>query len=84
VRSLRQTSPVATPGVLANHGLFTRGEDAGAAAHNAVILEAVARMAYLTLGINTGTQPARSALHDKHYMRKRGKDAYYGQVEDKR
>jgi hypothetical protein len=41
-------------------------------------------MAYLALGINAGAQPARSALHGKHYMRKRGKDAYYGQVEDKR
>jgi L-ribulose-5-phosphate 4-epimerase len=84
VRSLRHTNPLATPGVLvANHGPFAWGEDAGAAAHNAVILESLARMAYFTLGINTTAQPAGSTLHDKHYLRKHGQDAYYGQ-ENKR
>jgi len=81
VRSLRQTNPSATPGVLvANHGPFAWGEDALAAAHHAVILEALARMAYFTLGINAAAQPAGSTLHDKHYQRKHGRDAYYGQV----
>jgi L-ribulose-5-phosphate 4-epimerase len=85
VRSLRQTNPSATPGVLvANHGPFTWGEDAGAAAHHAVILEALARIAYFTLGINAAAQPAGNTLHDKHYLRKHGKNAYYGQPEDKR
>jgi L-ribulose-5-phosphate 4-epimerase len=85
VRGLRQTSPSATPGMLvANHGPFAWGEDAAAAAHHAVILEAVARMAYFTMGINAAAQPAGNALRDKHYLRKHGKDAYYGQVEDKR
>ena len=80
VRSLRQTNPSATPGVLvANHGPFAWGEDALAAAHHAVILEAMARMAYFTLGINAAAQPAGSTLRDKHYLRKHGKDAYYGQ-----
>jgi L-ribulose-5-phosphate 4-epimerase len=84
VRALRHTNPSETPGVLvANHGPFTWGEDAEAAAHHAVILEALARMAYFTLGINSGAQPAKSALHDKHYLRKHGKDAYYGQPKDK-
>jgi L-ribulose-5-phosphate 4-epimerase len=84
VRSLQQTDPSATPGVLvANHGPFAWGEDAGAAAHNAVILEALARMAYFTLGINRAAQPVASALHDKHYLRKHGKNAYYGQAKDK-
>jgi L-ribulose-5-phosphate 4-epimerase len=83
VRSLQQTNPSATPGVLvANHGPFAWGEDAGAAAHNAVILEAIARMAYFTLGINAAAQPIGSALHDKHYLRKHGKNAYYGQPKD--
>jgi L-ribulose-5-phosphate 4-epimerase len=83
VRSLRDTSPSATPGVLvANHGPFAWGEDAETAAHNAVILEAIARMAYFTLGINSAAQPAKSALHHKHYLRKHGKDAYYGQAKD--
>jgi L-ribulose-5-phosphate 4-epimerase len=84
VRSLRQTSASATPGVLvANHGPFAWGADAGAAAHNAVILEALARMACFTLGINAAAQPAGTALRDKHYLRKHGKDAYYGQVKGK-
>lgn len=84
VRSLGQTNPSATPGVLvANHGPFAWGEDAGTAAHNAVILEAIARMAYFTLGINSVAQPVGSTLHSKHYLRKHGENAYYGQVKDK-
>ena len=83
VRSLEQTDPSATPGVLvANHGPFAWGETAGTAAHNAVILEAIARMAYFTLGINPAAQPVGSGLHDKHYLRKHGKNAYYGQAKD--
>ena len=84
VRSLEQTSPSATPGVLvANHGPFAWGVDAGTAAHNAVILEALARMAYFTLGINSGAEPLGSTLHNKHYLRKHGKTAYYGQNKDR-
>jgi L-ribulose-5-phosphate 4-epimerase len=84
VRSLRDTNPVATPGVLvANHGPFAWGEDAAMAAHHAVILEAIARMAYLTFGITPKSQPVGSNLHDKHYLRKHGKNAYYGQAKDK-
>jgi L-ribulose-5-phosphate 4-epimerase len=83
VRSLRQTNPSATPGILvANHGPFAWGEDASAAAHNAVILEGLARMAYFTLGVNAAAQPAGIALRDKHYLRKHGKDAYYGQAKN--
>lgn len=84
VRALQQTDPLATPGVLvANHGPFTWGEDAESAAHNAVILEALARMAYFTLVIDPAAQPSESALRDKHYFRKHGKNAYYGQNDDK-
>ena len=84
VRSLLQTNPSATPGVLvANHGPFTWGEDAGTAAHNAVILETIERMAYFTLGIHAAARPVGSALHDKHYLRKHGNNAYYGQGKDK-
>jgi len=84
VRSLQETNPTATPGVLvANHGPFAWGKDAGTAAHNAVILEAVARMAYFTLGIDPSARPVGSGLHDKHYLRKHGKNAYYGQTKDK-
>jgi L-ribulose-5-phosphate 4-epimerase len=85
VRGLQLTNPSATPGMLvANHGPFAWGKDAGAAAHHAVILEAVARMAYFTLGINAAAQPAGNVLRDKHYLRKHGKDAYYGQAKDER
>jgi L-ribulose-5-phosphate 4-epimerase len=84
VRSLQHSSPSETPGVLvANHGPFVWGRDAEAAAHNAVILEAIARMAYFTLDINAAAQPAKSSLHDRHYLRKHGKDAYYGQFRAK-
>ena len=68
------------PAVLvANHGPFAWGPDAIGAAHNAVILEAVARMAYFTLGINADARAISSSLHDKHYLRKHGSKAYYGQ-----
>jgi L-ribulose-5-phosphate 4-epimerase len=84
VRSLGQTSPAATPGALvANHGPFAWGKDAESAAHNAVILESIARMAYFTLSINAKAQPVSAALHDKHYLRKHGKNAYYGQARKK-
>src|SRR5271166_3259543 len=87
IRSLEKTNALATPGVLvAHHGPFAWGRDAASAAHNAVILESIARMAYFTLGINPAAQPVGTELHDKHYLRKHGKDAYYGQAktEDKR
>jgi L-ribulose-5-phosphate 4-epimerase len=80
VRSLEQTNPSATVGALvANHGPFAWGKDVEAATHNAVVLEAIARMAYFTLGINSAAQPVGTVLRDKHYLRKHGKNAYYGQ-----
>jgi L-ribulose-5-phosphate 4-epimerase len=84
VRALQSTDPLATPGILvANHGPFAWGPDARTAAHNAAILESIARMAYLTLGINSAAKSLGDALHDKHYLRKHGKNAYYGQAQDK-
>jgi L-ribulose-5-phosphate 4-epimerase len=83
VHALQQTDPLASPGILvANHGPFAWGKDARSAAHNATILEAIARMAYFTIGINALAQPVGSALHDKHYLRKHGKNAYYGQAKN--
>jgi L-ribulose-5-phosphate 4-epimerase len=80
VRCFRDLNPSAIPGVLvANHAPFAWGKDAEAATHNAVILEAVARMAYFTLVINSTASPVGKVLHDKHYLRKHGKSAYYGQ-----
>ena len=70
----------AVPAVLvANHAPFVWGPDVKTAAHNAVVLEAVARMAYLTLSINEKAESISRDLHDKHYLRKHGSSAYYGQ-----
>jgi L-ribulose-5-phosphate 4-epimerase len=83
VRTLRSTDPLATPGILvANHGPFAWGKDARTAAHNAAVLESIARMAFFTLGINSAAQPVGGALLDKHFLRKHGKNAYYGQGKD--
>lgn len=69
------------PAVLvAGHGPFTWGKDATDAAYHAVILEYVARMAYYTVGLEQNASPISRELHDKHYLRKHGKNAYYGQV----
>jgi len=69
------------PAVLvANHGPFTWGKSVTEAAHNAVILESIARTAYFTLSINAGAAAIGSELHDKHFLRKHGKTAYYGQA----
>jgi L-ribulose-5-phosphate 4-epimerase len=83
VRAFQQIDYAAVPAVLvANHGPFCWGPDAEAAAHNAAVLEAVARMAYFTLGINERAEPVERSLHDKHYLRKHGSNAYYGQVKE--
>ena len=70
----------AVPAVLCkNHGPFTWGKDAKDAVHNAVVLEEVAKMAYRTESINSKVEPAPQELQDKHYYRKHGAGAYYGQ-----
>lgn len=70
----------AVPAVLCkNHGPFTWGKDAFEAVHNAVVLEEVAKMAFRTELINKDVQPAPQVLQDKHYYRKHGANAYYGQ-----
>jgi L-ribulose-5-phosphate 4-epimerase len=81
VRAFAHIDPLSIPAVLvANHGPFTWGSDAAAAAHHAVILEAVARTACFTLALNGEAQPITRALLDKHHRRKHGTDAYYGQT----
>ncbi|MDR2022688.1 MAG: L-ribulose-5-phosphate 4-epimerase [Hungatella sp.] len=62
-----------------NHGPFTWGKDAKEAVHNAVVLEEVAKMALRCEQINTDVAPAPQELQDKHYLRKHGANAYYGQ-----
>lgn len=71
---------MAVPAVLCkNHGPFAWGRDAHEAVHNAVVLEEVAKMAYRAETINPRIQPAPQELQDKHYYRKHGANAYYGQ-----
>ena len=65
--------------LIANHGPFTWGNSASKAVYNSAVLEELARMAYLTLQINTGAPPLKNALIQKHYKRKHGENAYYGQ-----
>lgn len=77
----REIDYMATPAVLCkNHGPFTWGKDAREAVHNAVVLEEVAKMAARCELLNKENQPAPQELQDKHYYRKHGKNAYYGQV----
>jgi L-ribulose-5-phosphate 4-epimerase len=72
--------PMAVPAVLCkNHGPFTWGKDAMDAVHNAVVLEEVSKMAYMARVINPEIKPAPQELQDKHYLRKHGPNAYYGQ-----
>jgi L-ribulose-5-phosphate 4-epimerase len=83
VRRLRDHSAASIPGVLvANHGPFTWGRDVSTAAHNAVVLEAIARMAFFTITINAAANAIGKPLHDRHYLRKHGDSAYYGQTKE--
>jgi L-ribulose-5-phosphate 4-epimerase len=72
--------PIAIPGVLvSSHGPFAWGRDALDAVHNAVVLEECAMMAFHTKLLHPGLPPIGQTLLDKHYLRKHGKNAYYGQ-----
>jgi len=73
--------PMHHPAVLvASHGPFTWGKDVADAVHNAGVLEFIAQLASETLRINPTTQPMESALLGKHFLRKHGPKAYYGQT----
>jgi L-ribulose-5-phosphate 4-epimerase len=72
--------PLAMPGVLvSNHAPFCWGKDANQAVHNAVVLEEVAKMALHTFQLNSQIEHIDQFLLDKHYLRKHGVNAYYGQ-----
>ena len=72
---------LAVPAVLCkNHGPFSWGKDGMEAVHNAVVLEECAKMAFRTELIQPKVKPAPQALQDKHYYRKHGANAYYGQT----
>ena len=79
--TFQNRNPMYVPAVLCkNHGPFTWGKDAHEAVHNAVVLEEVAKMACRCELINPQVQPAPQELQDKHYYRKHGANAYYGQA----
>lgn len=80
IETLDDTNPLHTPGIVVyQHGPFAWGKDAADAVHNAVVLEEVARMAWIARGINPGLKPIDDYLMHKHFMRKHGPNAYYGQ-----
>ena len=91
VERFNKLNPDDTPGVLVrNHGPFTWGKDADTAVHNAVVLEEVAKMAFIAVKINTSVKlngiyitnyapTMNKHLIEKHYSRKHGPNAYYGQ-----
>ncbi|WP_309252375.1 L-ribulose-5-phosphate 4-epimerase [Paenibacillus spongiae] len=76
----RGIDPNQVPGVLVySHAPFCWGKDPHHAVHNAVVLEEVAKMALHTFQLNADVQPMDRSLLDRHYLRKHGKNAYYGQ-----
>lgn len=78
--TLGEANPLHTPGIVVyQHGPFAWGKDAHEAVHNAVVMEEVARMAWIARGINPQLQPIDSWLMNKHFQRKHGPNAYYGQ-----
>jgi len=80
VRRFADIDPMKIPAVLvANHAPFTWGKSAAASVETMVVLEQTAMMALGTITINPGQGPISQALLDKHYLRKHGKNAYYGQ-----
>ena len=80
VETFKKKNPLEHPAVLvASHGPFTWGRDVHDAVHNAGVLEFIARLASETLRINPGTRPMDPVLLDKHFLRKHGPNAYYGQ-----
>lgn len=84
IRAFKKIDPIEIPAVLvANHGPCAWGPGPQKASENAWILEAAARMAYFTVTINPRINSIGKALHDRHFLRKHGKQAYYGQVRAK-
>lgn len=76
----RGIDPVHVPGTICHsHGPFIWGRDAAEAVYHAAVLEEVARMALLTLSVDTAAVPAPQHIQDKHFQRKHGPNAYYGQ-----
>ncbi|MBU3180486.1 L-ribulose-5-phosphate 4-epimerase [Clostridium psychrophilum] len=80
VETFKEINPEFVPGVLVNnHGPFAWGKDAMNAVHNAVVMEEVAKMAYRSIQLNKELGSIDNNLLDKHFLRKHGENAYYGQ-----
>lgn len=80
IEAFKDTDPLSIPAVLVkSHGPFTWGMTAEEAVHNAVVLEEAAFMAYHALTLNNNLSSMQQELLDKHYLRKHGENAYYGQ-----
>ena len=80
VETFAARDAVAVPGVLVfSHGPFAWGKDPMEAVHNAVVMEEVAFMDWHAMMLNPDLGPMQQELLDKHYLRKHGKNAYYGQ-----
>jgi L-ribulose-5-phosphate 4-epimerase len=80
IETFRELDPAMVPSVLVNcHAPFSWGKDAHNAVHNAVVLEEVAKIAYRTYNLNPSIQPMDQTLLDRHFLRKHGANAYYGQ-----
>jgi L-ribulose-5-phosphate 4-epimerase len=84
VETFAKRDPLSCPAVLvASHAPFAWGKSVKDAVHNAIVLDCVARMAMGTERINFRTKPMQQVLLDKHYLRKHGPGAYYGQISRK-
>ncbi|ECI4400710.1 L-ribulose-5-phosphate 4-epimerase, partial [Salmonella enterica subsp. enterica] len=80
IETLGNAEPLHTPGIVVyQHGPFAWGKDAHDAVHNAVVMEEVAKMAWIARSINPQLNHIDSFLMNKHFMRKHGPNAYYGQ-----
>jgi L-ribulose-5-phosphate 4-epimerase len=80
IETFKDKNPDAIPGVVVySHGPFAWGKDAMDAVHNAVVMEEIAFMNIQTMTLNPSIQPMQQELLDKHYLRKHGANAYYGQ-----
>ncbi|MCI3919161.1 L-ribulose-5-phosphate 4-epimerase [Paenibacillus sp. TRM 82003] len=81
VETFANKDPMQLPGVLVHsHAPFNWGKDPHDAVHNAVVLEECAKMAFRTYALNPAAPPMDQALLDKHFLRKHGANAYYGQI----
>ncbi len=80
IEAFKEIDPMTIPAVLVkSHGPFTWGKNAAEAVHNAVVLEEAAFMNFHSIMLNPGIKPMQQELMDKHYLRKHGANAYYGQ-----